>query len=207
VTRTVRSSAVVLAVAGAVAVFAAGCAAAPPDPPQIPPTTTAAAAVHQDARITLPVTVGVAFNHPKLSDRTEYEVLFTVQQAMRAMVQAEYSTGGQDAELSQYWSGTGLTAVDGQIRQWIGQKQQPVGVIVLENTTYTPAAAHKPATVSFCADWSHVVRGETKTHVVGAAVQGKGAKPTYERLGLARAADKRYRVQSLQVSPNSPNCP
>jgi hypothetical protein len=61
--------------------------------------------------------------------------------------------------------------------------------------------------VSFCADWSKVVRGETRTHVVGAAVQAKNAKPTYERLGLTHATDKRWRVNSLALSPNSPKCP
>lgn len=204
-TSTVRRGAVAAAAAAALALFAAGCAAEPADPPQIPPTTTAAA-VHQDARITLPVTVGIAFHHPNLSDRTEYEVLFTVQQAMRAMVQAEYSNTGTDSEVGQYWTGPGLSAVDVQIKQWIGQKQQPVGMIVLEDTRYTAAAAHRPAAVSFCADWSHVVRGETKTHVVGAAVQAKGAKPTYERLGLIRGTDKRWRVESLALSPNSSHC-
>lgn len=193
--------------AGAVALFAAGCAAAPPDPPQISPTVTVGAASrHQDSRITLPVTVGIAFHHPELTDRTEHAVLFTVQQAMRAMVQAEYSDNGQDAELAEYWSGAGLTAVDAQIRQWIAQKQQPVGLIVLDDTTYVPASGFRSAQVGFCADWSDVVRGEARTHVVGAAVQAKGARASYEQLGLARAADHRWRVVTLDVTPDSPRC-
>jgi len=202
--RTGRSYAVVLA-AGAVAALAAGCASAPADPPQIPPATPAAA--HQDARITLPVTVGVAFHHPTLSDRTEHAVLFTVQQAMRTMVQAEYSNNGQDAQLSQYWSGAGLTEADAQIKQWTSRQQQPVGIIVLENTMYTPATGGRPAQVSLCADWSNVVRGESRTHVVGAAVQSKGTKPTYEQFGVARGSDKRWRVDSLSLTPNSAKCP
>lgn len=193
--------------AGAVALLAAGCASAPRPTPQIPPTlSSSATARHQDARITLPVTVGIAFHHPSMKDRTEYEVLFTVQQAMRAMVQAEYSNTGQDSELAQYWSGAGLTAVDAQIGQWVAHKQQPVGMIVLEDTTYTPASGHRPAQVGFCADWSDVVRGEARTHVVGAAVQAKGTKPTYEELRLSRAADHRWRVVAMQLSPDSPRC-
>jgi hypothetical protein len=190
--------------AGVVAIAAVGCSSAPTAPPQIAPTTSAAE--HQDARITLPVTVGVAFHHPPLTDRTEYGVLFTVQQAMRSMVQAEYSANGQDGELSQYWSGPGMTAVDAEIRQWISQRQQPVGMIVLDDTRYTAAAGDRQATVSFCADWSHVVRGESRTHVVGAAVQAQGIGPTYERLGLARAADRRWRVVSLALTPDALEC-
>jgi hypothetical protein len=194
----------VAVLAGVLAFAAVGCSAAPTAPPQIPPTSNAAA--HQDSRITLPVTVGVAFHHPALDDRTEYGVLFTVQQAMRSMVQAEYSANGQDGELSQYWSGSGMTAVDSQIRQWISKRQQPVGMIVLDDTQYTAADGGRPATVSFCADWSHVVRGESRTHVVGAAVQAKGTGPTFERLGVARSADKRWRVVSLSLTPNAHEC-
>jgi len=206
VSRRGRGYAVVLA-AGAVAALAAGCASAPADPPQIPPATPAAVAEHQDDRITLPVTVGVAFHHPNLANRTEHAVLFTVQQAMRSMVQAEYSNNGQDTELAEYWSGGGLTAVRTQIRQWTSHQQQPVGMIVLENTTYAAASGSRPASVGFCADWSHVVRGESRTHVVGAAVQSKGARPTYEQLGVARGADQHWRVDSLSLSANSSKCP
>lgn len=194
--------------AGVVGLTAGGCSAAPSAPPQIAPTT-ASAATHVDSRITLPVTVGVAFHHPGLADRTEYAVLFTVQQAMRSMVQAEYSLDGRDGELGQYWSGTALNAVGEQIKQWVASRQQPVGMIVLEDTRYSPNRAGRAATaagVSFCADWSHVVRGESRTHVVGAAVQAKGARPTYERLGLVRGTDRRWHVVTLNLAPNSPQC-
>jgi hypothetical protein len=205
VTRLGRGCAAVL-VAGVLAATAAGCAKTPADPPLIEPATTTAAA-HQDSRITLPVTVDVAFHHPNLSNHAEYVVLFTVQQAMRSMVQAEYSNDGQDAELAQYWTGDGLTAVQTQIREWTGHQQQPVGMIVLENTTYTPAAGNQPAKVGFCADWSHVVRGESRTHVVGSTVQSKGIHAAYEELGVARGADHHWRVESLSITPNSPKCP
>jgi len=204
VTRTGRRRVGVLA-AGVLAALAAGCSSAPADPPQIPPVT--AAAEHRDERITLPVTVGLAFHHPALHDRTEYAVLFTVQQAMRSMVQAEYTDGGKDAELGEYWTGPGLTAVDTQIEQWISHQQQPVGMIVLEDTRYSPAESGRTANVSFCADWSDVVRGESRTHVVGAAVQSKGTRPTYEQLGVAREADRRWKVDSLTIVPNSAKCP
>ncbi|HET9168075.1 MAG TPA: hypothetical protein VFN97_01530 [Actinospica sp.] len=190
---------------GAVAALAAGCAQSPADPPQIQPTTVTAE--HQDQRITLPVTVAVAFHHPVLATRTEYAVLFTVQQAMRAMVQAEYTGNGQDPQLAHYWTGAGLTAVTTQIKQWTGRQQQPVGTIVLEDTQYTAAAGGRAATVSFCADWTHVVRGESRTHVVGAAVQAKTANGSLERLGLARQPDRRWKVDALAVVPNAPQCP
>ena len=207
-TRKGRGYAVVLA-AGvlvlAVSTLAAGCASAPADPPQIPPAAPAAEQ-HEDARITLPVTVGVAFHYPTLANHAEHAVLFTVQQAMRSMVQAEYSNNGADTELAEYWSGGGLTAAQTQIKDWVSHQQQPVGVIVLDDTKYTPASGAHPATVTFCADWSHVVRGESRTHVVGAAVQSKGARPTYEKLGVTRGTDKHLRVTSLSSAANSSKC-
>ena len=204
-TRSGRGYAAVLA-AGVLAVLAAGCAKTPADPPLIPPTTTPAAQ-REDSRITLPVTVVLAFHHPDLSNRAEYAVFFTVQQAMRSMVRAEYSSNGQDPQLAEYWTGDGLSAVRTQIREWTAHQQQPVGTIVLENTTYTPGSGNQPAKVGFCADWSHVVRGESRTHVVGAAVQSKGIRPAYEELGVARGTDRRWQVGSLAIVPNSPKCP
>ena len=199
------------AVASASALAAAtGCSSAPATPPPIVAPTTAgatAAAVHEDARITLPVTVGLAFHHPGLANRGEHEVLFTVQEAMRAMVQAEYSAGGQDPELAQFWQGQGLTEATAQIEPWVQHSQQPVGVIVLSDTRYTPpATTHGPAEVSFCADWSDVVRGDSRTHVVGTAVQPKDTHPSYERLTLKRGTDGRWRVVAMSVTPDSAQC-
>jgi hypothetical protein len=204
VTRTGRRYFGVFAL-GAVAALAAGCAQAPADPPQIQPTT--ATAQRQDQRITLPVTVAVAFHHPVLATRTEYAVLFTVQQAMRSMVQAEYAGNGQDPQLAEYWTGAGLSSVTAQIKQWTGHQQQPVGTIVLEDTQYSQAVGGHSAKVGFCADWSHVVRGESRTHVVGAAVQPKTAHSTYEQLGLTRQPDRRWKVSALTATPNAPQCP
>ncbi|WP_034264619.1 hypothetical protein [Actinospica robiniae] len=190
-------------------VAAAGCASSPATPPPIPPPATVgatAAAVHQDARITLPVTVGLAFHHPMLASRAEHEVLFTVQQAMRAMVQAEYTSDGHDPELTQYWQGVGLAEATAQIKPWVARREQPVGVIVLSDTQYTAPAGTGRAKVSFCADWSDVVRGDSRTHVVGAAVQPKTVHPTYEELGLRRGGDRRWHVVSLAVTPDSPHC-
>lgn len=187
---------------------AAGCSSSPASPPPIPPPTVGAtaAAVHQDARITLPVTVGLAFHHPMLASRAEHEVLFTVQQAMRAMVQAEYTSDGQDPELTQYWQGVGLAEATAQIRPWVAHREQPVGVIVLSDTQYTAPAGSGTAEVSFCADWSDVVRGDSRTHVVGAAVQPKSVHPSYEQLGLRRGYDGRWRVASLSVTADSAHC-
>jgi hypothetical protein len=125
---------------------------------------------------------------------------------MRAMVQAEYTADGNDPELAQYWSGTGLAEASAQISPWVAHRQQPVGVIVLSGTRYTAPSAAGPATVSFCADWSDVVRGDSRTHVVGAAVQPRNTRAAYEQLGLTRAGDGRWRVVSLTVTPDSPRC-
>lgn len=200
--------------AAALASALAGCSSTPATPPPIPPTTAGvattpgmkAAAVHQDARITLPVTVGLAFHHPTLANRDEHAVLFTVQEAMRAMVQAEYTADGHDPELAQYWQGRGLAEATAQIRPWVTHRQQPVGVIVISQTEYRAPVKRGPARVSFCADWSDVVRGDSRTHVVGTAVQPKTVRPSYEQLTLRRGSDGRWRVTSLSVTPNSAHC-
>ena len=204
VRRTTRTLAATLVGAAALGAAAAGCSSEPASPPQIP--STMPAAVHEDTRITLPVTVGVAVHHPDLAGREEHEVLFTVQQAMRALIQAEYTSDGRDPELSQYWSGAGLKSADAQIGTWVAHRQQPVGVIVLDDTQYRAAVGTGPAQVSFCADWSDVVRGDAKTHIVGTSVQPKTVKPTFEQFDLGRAHDGRWRVDSVTLTPDSSHC-
>ena len=90
---------------------AVSCTSAPQPTPELSPT---AAAAVLDQRITLPTTMGLAFNHPKPGDRVEHQVLYTVQQSVRAQLHAEYGSGQSDPLLSAYWSGDALGAVRGR---------------------------------------------------------------------------------------------
>jgi hypothetical protein len=183
---------------------AAGCASAPRPTPEISPTAVAAPI---DERITLPTTMGLAFKHPLPKNKVEHQVLYTVQQSVRAQLHAEYGAGAKDPLLPVYWSGAALTTVKHDVAAWSGKHQQPVGVLVVSNTVYTPPNAAGKATVSFCSNWRHVMRGDAKTHVVGPAVQKPNAPGTFTTLTLTRAADGHWQVSSMVEAAHSPKCP
>jgi hypothetical protein len=182
---------------------AAGCASAPRPTPDISPT---AAAAPIDERITLPTTMGLAFKHPLPSNKIEHQVLYTVQQSVRAQLHAEYGAGSNDPLLQVYWSGAALTAIRHDVSTWSAKHQQPVGVLVVSNTTYSPPNAAGKATVSFCTNWRHVMRGDEKTHVVGPAVQKANTPGTFTTLTLARAGDGRWKVSNMTETAHSPKC-
>ena len=183
---------------------AAGCASAPRPTPDISPTAVAAP---MDERITLPTTMGLAFKHPRPTNRTEHQVLYTVQQSVRAQLHAEYGPGANDPLLSVYWSGAALAAIRHDVSTWPAKHQQPVGVLVVSNTAYTPPNSSGKATVSFCTNWRHVMRGDAKTHVVGPAVQKANTPGTFTTLTLTRAADGRWQVSNMTEAAHSPKCP
>jgi len=182
---------------------AAGCASAPQPTPELSPT---AAAALLDQRITLPTTMGLAFNHPKPGNRTEHQILYTVQQAVRAQLHAEYGPGTADPLLSSYWSGDALTAVRADVSDWSKKGEQPVGVLVVSTMTYTPPDGSGRATVSYCASWENVLRGNATTHVVGSAVQKAGTPGTYTTLALARIGKGRWQVSNMVEAAHSEKC-
>jgi hypothetical protein len=185
----------------------AACASAPSPTPDISPT--AAVAPH-DERITLPQTMGLALRHPTPADRTEHQILYTVQQAIRSQLHAEYGPGAKDPLLTAYWSGDGLAAVQRDVTAWTKHGEQPVGVLVVSNVSYSPPGADGKATVSYCANWQNVNRGNAATHVVGAAVQQRGTAGTYTTLTFARNTGTRggrWKVTAMAESPKSPRCP
>lgn len=182
---------------------AAACTSAPRPTPEISP---AAVTAPIDERITLPTTMGLAFKHPRPTDKVEHQVLYTVQQSVRAQLHAEYGTGSNDPLLRIYWSGPGLTAIRHDVSTWSARHQQPVGVLVVSNTSYTPPNAAGKATVSFCTSWRHVMRGDAKTHVVGPPVQKPNTPGTYTVLTLARAADGHWQVSNMIEAAHSPKC-
>jgi hypothetical protein len=182
---------------------AAGCSSAPQPTPEITPT---AAAALLDERIALPTTMGLAFTHPRPGSRIEHQVLYTVQQAVRAQLHAEYGLGAYDPLLSDYWSGGALTAVRSDAASWVQRNEQPVGVLVVGNTTYTPPDAAGDAPVTYCANWVNVLRGNAVTHVVGSAVQKAGTAGTSTTLTLSRGVTGRWRVSDLIEAAHSAEC-
>jgi hypothetical protein len=182
---------------------AAGCASVPQPTPELSPT---AAAALTDQRITLPTTMGLAFDHPRPGNRVEHQVLYTVQQSVRAQLHAEYGPGAADPLLSTYWSGDGLAAVRADVASWAKQDEQPVGVLVLSDMTYTPPDDSGHAAVSYCASWQNVVRGNATTHVVGSVVQKAGTPGTYTTLTVQRAGDGRWQVSKMAEAAHSSKC-
>lgn len=205
---TLRASAVALLLLTPLAA-AAGCASAPrPTPDILPDINSTAVAAPLDERITLPTTMGLAFNHPRPATQIEHQVLYTVQQSFRAQLHAEYGSGASDPLLPVYWSGSALAAIRSDVASWTAKHEQPVGVLVVSNTTYTQPDATGKATVSYCANWRHVVRGNATTHVVGSAVQKPGTPGTYTTLTLTRGSrDGRWQVSGIKQAEHSPKCP
>jgi hypothetical protein len=120
----------------------AACSSAPSPTPDISPNP--AVAPH-DERITLPETMGLALRHPAPADRTEHQILYTVQQSIRSQLHAEYGPGANDPLLTAYWSGDGLAAVRREVAAWTKRGEQPVGVLVVSNVSYSaPGADGEP---------------------------------------------------------------
>lgn len=199
--RAVAVTLLLVAPLGAVA----GCASEPRPTPDISPTAAAVGQV--DERITLPTTMGLAFTHPLPASRVEHQILYTVQQSVRAQLHAEYGSGASDPLLPVYWSGSALAAIKSNVTSWASEHEQPVGVLVVSNTTYTPPDATGKATVSYCANWRHVVRGNARTHVVGSTVQKPGTPGTYTALTLGRNTAGRWQVSGIRQTEHSPKCP
>lgn len=202
--RAVRALAVALALLVPLSA-ATACASEPRPTPDLSPTAPAAGPV--DERITLPTTMGLAFDHPRLANRTEHQILYTVQQSVRAQLHAEYGAGAADPLLPAYWSGSALTAIKTDVAAWTAKHEQPVGVLVVSNTTYMAPGTAGKATVSYCANWRHVVRGNATTHVVGSAVQKPDTPGTYTTLTLSRDQHSRWQVSGMKQAEHSPKCP
>lgn len=184
-----------------------GCSSSPAPTPELTavPGTAGAGPAYEDSRITLPETVDLSFHHPQVTGRTEHEVLFTVQQALRAQLHAEYSTN-TDPLLAVYWSGSALAAAHDEIAVWLTKGEQPVGVLVITDTAYTAPNSAGVAGVTYCASWSDVVAGKANTHVIGGAVQPTGSPGTYTTLTLTRAAGHRWQIMTLTATADSPRC-
>lgn len=197
--RTLLLTALVLSAAGIT-----GCSAEPRPTPELSPV---APAVTAGPRVALPVTVEIVFHHPRPADRTAFEVLYAVQQALRAQLHAEYGPGAKDPLLAAYWSRDALAAARREVAAWVGHGQQPVGVLSVTQTSYSSPIADRPATVSFCADWSGVARGNATLHLVGPAVQKHGAFGTFNVMTVSQDADGRWRVAQLKQTSDSPDCP
>jgi hypothetical protein len=151
--------------------------------------------------------MGIAFHHPQPTTRVEHQVLYTVQQSFRAQFHAEYGTGPSDPLLPIYWSDSALAAIRHDVASWVSKHEQPVGVLVVSNTTYMPPNAVGKAYVSYCAGWWHVLRGNATTHVVGSAVQNPGTPGTFASLTLTRGTHERWQVSGIKQAGHSSKCP
>jgi hypothetical protein len=186
------------------AAIAAGCAGTPQPTPELSPT--AVTAPRLDQPIALPETIGISFRHPRPASQTEHQILYTLQQSLRAQLHAEYGPGASDPLLGAYWSGSALAAVRREVSEWTDRGEQPVGVLDVTQTSYSFVPAGGPVTVSYCASWADVARGNATTHLVGSPVQKRGTAGTYTALTVVRATDGRWRVTDISEVVRSPAC-
>ncbi len=158
-----------------------------------------------DERITLPTTMGLTFNRPRPGSRVEHQILYTVQQSVRAELHAENGSGSSDPLLPIYWSGSALAAIRSDVASRVSRHEQRVGTLVVSDMTYTPPAAGK-ATVSYCSTWRNEVRGNASKHIGGSAAQGPGAAGTFTTLTLTRGMRGRWQVSGIKQTEHSPRC-
>jgi hypothetical protein len=186
---------------------------------------------YHDSRITLPETINLSFSHPQQTDRTEHEVLSTVQQALRAQLHSENNPSGStpDPLLSMYWTPPALTAAQSELATWLKKGKQAVGVLVITDTAYTAPGTSGKSVVTYCANWSDKLADKANARATRGAVQpsstpqssGTGTSTntststrasvisragSYTTLTLVRADKHHWQVQGLVASPDSPNC-
>jgi hypothetical protein len=165
--------------------------------------------VQSQRPITLPVTIGISFQHPTPADKTEQQILYTVQQAMSSLLHAEYGPGAADPLLAQYWSDGALNRAQEQAASWTTAYRQPVGVVALTRTNYTPPSAGPDgttATVSLCEGWQDVSEGNALTHVVEQPVQAPGTPGTFTVLTLTQTSDGYWTVSQEVQTARSLRC-
>jgi hypothetical protein len=189
------------------ALAVAGCAAAAaPRPAPVPTGAPLGPAAHSDSRITLPITMSLSFDRPVASTRTEHEVLYTVQEALRSELDAEYDAAAAGPILPEFWSGSALASAQANIASWADRGEQPVGVLRITGTAYQAPDAAGSAAVTYCAGWTDVLRGDARTHTLSSAVQRPGTAGTFTVLALHRATDHRWRVTRRAETVLSSRC-
>ncbi|HEY3873271.1 MAG TPA: hypothetical protein VGM10_33250 [Actinocrinis sp.] len=172
-------------------------------------TDRPAGAAQGQRPITLPVTIGISFQHPAPADQTEQQILYTVQQAMSSLLHAEYGPGGADPLLAEYWSDGALGRAQQQAASWTAAYRQPVGVVALTRTNYTRPSADSggsTATVSLCEGWQDVSEGNALTHVVDQPVQAPGTPGTFTVLTLTQTSDGYWTVSQEVQTARSLRC-
>lgn len=169
-------------------------------------------AVQSQRPITLPVTIGISFQHPASVNQTEQQILYTVQQAMSSLLHAEYGPGAADPLLAEYWSDGALNRARAKAASWVTAYRQPVGVVALTHTNYTAPAAEpnvngSTATVSLCEGWQDVSEGNALTHVVEQPVQAPGTPGTFTVLTLTQSNGGFWTVSQDTQTARSLRCP
>lgn len=176
-------------------------------PSPVPSSSQLGPTAHSDSRITLPTTMTLSFERPIGATRTEHEVLYTVQEALRAELEADYEDDAAGQVLAQFWSGPGLASARAAVASWTTRGEQPVGVLRITRTSYRAPDSTGAASVTYCAGWNDVLRGDARTHTLNSAVQRAGTAGVFTTMTLHRAApDHRWLVTRRTETIRSPRC-
>jgi hypothetical protein len=168
---------------------------------------TSAAVGNSPVQVPLPMTVSVSFAYPKNITPTQHMLLATAEQALRAQLHAIYDANPDDPMLKRYWSGRAYDEIRGQVNQWVITGHVPFGVVVVTRTTATPGVGPVSASkVSYCVSLTRVVRGVTRTHVVGAPVEPPGTPGTRETLTVTRPAHHHWTASDIHDVVESKAC-
>jgi hypothetical protein len=107
--------------------------------------------------------------------------------------------------LQRFWSGRAYGEIRGQIEQWVRMGQVPVGVVVVTRAQVDVDAV-PTSRVSYCVSLTHVLRGVTRTHMVGSPVQPPGTPGTRETLTVRRERRGTWQAVDIVDIAESADC-
>jgi hypothetical protein len=159
--------------------------------------------------IQLPSTLTVAYDHtPYIQDTIHHQVLWAASQAVKAEFEATYQkTSAATPDLARLWTGSGYSAAYVWAQSWIAQKIQPVGRVVISNTSVDNLTSTQ-ATVAYCQDMTMVKRGVVKTNQFEkGTVQAVGTNSDRVRLTLKPSGPGgTWQVSAIATEKSSPQC-
>lgn len=163
----------------------------------------------QQQGIQLPNTITLAYDRtPTFQDLPHHIVLWSANQALRAMLAASYQkASAATPDLRRYWTGMGYTQAYDWAQAWIDTTSRPVGRVVV-SAVNVDALTNMSATVSYCQDMSAVIRGDAKTHTGGKALQPPHSDGERVVLTLVPTGTKgMWQVANEAVAYGSAACP
>ena len=182
--------------------------AAPAAVPSSTSTKTTGYHALQHAGIQLPQTVSLSYAHPLSFNSTQHLVLWDVNQAVKAELNASYEkTSAATPDLKRYWTGPGYAAAHDWATAWISAEEQPVGRVVITGTEVTSLTSAQ-STVTYCENLSMVYRGMVRTHAIKGRVQPEHTNGTFVTLTLVPTLTKDgWQVSQEQTVGLAPACP